>query len=173
MEPRKKSQKKRTSTNFPPDYLKSIQKLFTDAFKKHLTGKALYLEGRILSDEILLSVGFKPDPKGLVQINFEASIDHSGADVFPQVGVCVDAISAMMEHYFKTGEKEDLPKLWQEYPVGKNKVFLQVSARNTDLENEANRLLGIETNDALVKVHESEEELEDALDESEDPKTRH
>jgi hypothetical protein len=158
MEPRKKSKKSRKSTSVPPEYLKTIQKLFTDAFKKELGTKPLFLEGRILSDEILLSIGFKTDPKRLTQINFEASIDHQGSDVFQRMGICVDALSSMMEHYFKTGDKEELPVYWTEFDVGKDKVFLQISARNTELENEANRLLGEDPNDALYKVHGPDDE---------------
>jgi hypothetical protein len=174
LEPRKKSKKNRKSTNFPPEYLQTLNKLFAKAFKKNLSGFPIYVEGRILSDEVLLSVGFKPDSKGLSQINFEASVDHNGTDVFTQVGLSVDAISSMMEHYFKTGQKEDLPKIWTPFPIGKEKVYLQISARNTQLEKEADLLLGIDPNDALHKEHEPDDEDPLLLDEDDDPsETKH
>jgi len=158
----------KASTNFPPDYIKEIKTVFQKAFVKKLQKRTLFVEGRIQKERAILSVGFKPEPKALKQINFEASISHKTNDLFKMVGICVDAISSMMDHYFEQDSSNGLPTIWTEFEFDGQKLLLQVSGVNTELENKANRILGLPRTDALVDIPEEENVEEE--EETEDDK---
>jgi hypothetical protein len=165
MEPRRKTNKKTKSTSIPAEYLKNIKSVFTKAFKERLAGREIFVEGRLFPSELILCVGYLPDPEGLRQTNFEASIDHGGKDVFEKMGICIDALSSLMDQYLESSETLELPREWTPYDFEKHQVFLRTSARNTVLENEANRILGVDSNDALYT--EGEDPLEDLAKKSE------
>jgi hypothetical protein len=178
MDPRKKSNQPRKSTNLPKEFLDNVRQVFTQGFKKQLKNRPLFVEGRIYTDEILLSVGFRESEKALRQTNFEASIDSNGKDVLKKLETCVDAISSMMSQFFEADEELDLPRKWQGFPFEKETIYLQYSGRNTELEAEANKLLGLKTGDELL-IDESEDLLDDDLedeptddDPSDDPSQR-
>ena len=149
MEPRRKTNKKNRSTSLPAEYVKNIKDVFTKAFQKRLGKREIFVEGRMFPEELILCVGYLPDPNGLRQTNFEASIDHKSKDIVEKMGVCIDAISSMMDQYLESGEEMELPREWTEFDFEKHKVYLRTSARNSNLENEANKILGIDSNDAL------------------------
>lgn len=170
MEPRLKSAKARPSTSLPQEYVSNIRELFEQNFKQQLNGRKVLVEGRLYKDELLLSVGFLPEPGSIRQINFEASMDHSGKNIERKLSVCVDALASMMSQYFENEDSQedteepqeiDFPLNWTEYDFEKEKIWLQVSRRNTDLENEANRLLGLDSNDSLYSEGEDAEELKE------------
>ena len=69
----------------------------------------------------------------------------------------------MMMDYFESDGESEFPRTWQEFPFNGVKVYLQFTTENTDLEAQANALLG-EDDDSLVL---EEQENEDALDRSE------
>src|SRR5690348_2034795 len=102
MEPRRKTNKKIKSTSIPAEYLKNVKDVFTKAFKKRLGNREIFTEGRMFPGELILCVGYLPDPGGLKQTNFEASVDHTGKDVFEKMGICIDAISSMMDQYLES-----------------------------------------------------------------------
>jgi hypothetical protein len=157
MEPRRKTNKKVRSTSLPAEYVKSIKDVLKKAFQKKLGKREIFVEGRMFPEELILCVGYVPDAAGLRQINFEASIDHKTKDLVDKMGVCLDAISSMMDQHLDDEDME-LPIEWTEYDFEKKKVFLRSTSRNTNLENEANKILGVDPNDALYI------EGEDALD---------
>lgn len=165
MEPRRKTNKKIRSTNLPPEYLKNIEELFNKAFQRQLKGRKVLVEGRMFPQELILSVGYLPDPKGLRQVNFEASIDHSAKDVFEKLGVAVDAISSLMDQYMESEEALELPLEWTAYDFEKTKVFLRTNGRNTQLESEANKLLGTDTNEAFYSEGEDDTEFSETMKE--------
>src|SRR4051812_22287578 len=149
MEPRRKTNKKVRSTSLPPEYLKNVKDVFVKAFQKRLGKREIFVEGRLFPEELILCVGYLPDPKGLRQTNFEASIDHASKDVFAKLGITIDAIAGMMDQYLESGETMELPLEWKQYDFDKTKVYLRTSGRNTNLESEANKILGVDPNDAL------------------------
>src|ERR1041385_6304657 len=136
MDPRKKTSVPRKSTNLPKEFLDNVTAVFSKAFKKELKGRPVIVEGRMYPDEILLSVGFKEAAEALRQTNFEASIDHKNKDVLKKLNLCVDAISSMMEQYFAADGDLDFPRQWQPFPIEKETIYLQSSARNSELEAE-------------------------------------
>jgi len=167
MEPRRKTNKKIKSTNIPVEYLKNIKNVFTTAFKSRLGKREIFVEGRMFPEELILCVGYLPNPKGLRQMNFEASIDHSGKDVVEKMNICIDAISSMMDQYLDSGEEMELPLEWTPYDFEKTKVYLRTSGRNTVLENQANEILGVDPHDALYTEGHNDLGLEGENNDSE------
>lgn len=157
MNPRKKESKK--WTKLPNDFSKQVQTVFEQNFKSHLAGKKLIVEGRIYPSEIVLRVGI--NQKGELRYhNFEVSLDHSKEkqDAISQIHIGVDAIASLMLEYFDNKEDHEMPLVWQEYPFEKQKIWLQYTSENSTLEAEANKLLGLSEEDALLA--ESLEEAE-------------
>lgn len=155
MNPRKKESKK--WTKLPADLLNQIKNVFEQNFKVQLEGKKLTVEGRIYPTEIALRVGFQN--KGELRFNnFEVSLDHSKEveNAIAQIHVGVDAIASLMMDYFDNEENHEIPLSWQEYPFEKQTIWLQFSSANSELEEAANKLLGIE--DSLLSEAEDEDE---------------
>lgn len=168
MEPRRKTNKKIKSTSLPTEYIKNIKDAFKKAFKKQLGKRDIFVEGRLFPEELILCVGYLPESGGLRQMNFEASADHKGKDVFEKLGICVDAISSIMDQYLESKETLELPLEWTAYDFEKNKVFLRTSSRNTNLENEANKILGVDPNDALYVEGDDLDKIDAAMAEKSD-----
>ncbi len=157
MSPRLKSSKK--WTKFPTEYKKQIEEVFTQSFSEYLKNFKLIVEGRIYSGEILLRVGIVEI--GLIkQANFEVSIDYStkGNEPVERIHNCIDAAASMMGEYFESDGEVDFPLEWKEYDFDHQKLFLQFSSVNTELEDKANALLG-ENFDSLI-VEEEPEDLD-------------
>ena len=162
MDPRRRANRKTKSTNLPVEYLKNIKEVFEKAFIKDLNQRPIIVEGRLYPDELALSVGFKLEKEGLRQQNFEASIDYKGTnEIVKKVNACVDAISSMVEQYFEHKGELEFPLQWTKYKFENEEIHLRSSTRNTELENEANRLLGIDANEALYSEEMADEQLEE------------
>lgn len=149
MLPRKKESKK--WSGLPPELSKQIKALFEENFKPQLEGKALKVEGRIYPTEILMRVGI--NNKGEIRFhNFDVSVDHSvqKQNTITQINVAVDVIASIMLEYFDNDEDHELPLIWTEYPFEKQTIWLQYTSANTDLEAEANRLLGVAEGEELL-----------------------
>ncbi len=162
MTPRLSSSKK--WTNFPFEYLKQIETVFLEAFADFLPEAELKVEGRIYPSEICLRVGVLPQGR-LKQANFEASLnyDSSKNDITRQIHGAVDAIASMMDDYFEDEEDVDFPIVWTPYNFDGLEIFMQFSTVNSDLEAQADAILGLK-NDSLVRGNE---DLEDALEHAE------
>lgn len=157
MNPRKKESKK--WTKLPNDFSIQIKTVFEQNFKPHLEGKKLTVEGRIYPSEIVLRVGL--NQKGELRYhNFEVSMDHSKElqNAISQIHIGVDAIASLMVDYLDSDEDNEMPLVWQEYPFEKQTIWLQYSSENSDIEAEANKLLGLSNEDSLLA--ESEAEME-------------
>ena len=74
---------------------------------------------------------------------------------------CVDALGSLMEEYFELGSEKDMdiPPVWRPYEFEGDMIYMQHNNINTQLEDEANRLLGL-VSEELVN---EEEVSEDAL----------
>lgn len=180
MIPRLKTSKK--STPFPQEYADQIKSAFVENFKEQLANADLVIQGRIYPQEILLRVGFVK--KGhLKQSNFEvsASYDYKKQNAIEAIHLCIDFLASILNQYFEqttiTDESDDtepmdLPYLWKPIQFENQEVFFQYSTVNTKLEEEADRLLGISSED-LVKDEEDEDfdasDLEEDETGDEDP----
>lgn len=157
MNPRKKESKK--WTKLPTDLLNQIKNVFEQNFKTQLEGKKLTVEGRIYPNEIVLRVGFQR--KGELRFhNFEVSLDHSKEkdNAIVQIHIGVDAIASLMMDYFDNEEDHEMPLSWSEYPFEKQTIWLQYSSANSELEAEADKLLGID--DSLLTEAEEDDDID-------------
>ena len=181
LQPRKKESKKWTS--LPPDFAAQIKAVFEENFKEQLIGKSLKVEGRIYANEITLRVGI--NEKGRLKCeNFEVSLDHSPEkqDTLPKIHLAVDAVASLMMDYFDKSKTEDsdleesetdLPFTLKPMDFEKEKIWFQYTTENSDLDAEANKLLGLdeegmlhEETDEVIGLDDSDEATEvDTLDE--------
>ncbi len=158
MNPRKKESKK--WSQIPPELSKQIKAVFEENFKMYLEGKIVKVDGRIYPTEVLMRVGI--NAKGELRYkNFEVSMDHSVTEqnTIQQIHVAVDAIASLMLEYFDNDEDHEMPLTWTEFPFEKQQIWLKYTSENPDLEAEANKLLGVEDEEALLK--ETLDDLED------------
>lgn len=163
MNPRLKTSKKWTS--FPKEYLTQVEDVFHDGFKAQLKNAKLVVEGRIYPEEILLRVGVLEKGR-LAQANFEVSMNynHKQKDAVDRIHDCIDAAASMMADYFENEGEVEFPRHWKEYEFNNGKLYLQFTTENSDLESQADAILGLDKG-ALV---EEEQETEDALSRSDE-----
>lgn len=142
MDARKSTSKKWTA--FPEEYLSQITGVFKEAFGHEIGQSKLVVEGRIFPEEICLRVGFR-EPQTLRQNNFEVSTDFDPAkeNAIEKIYSCIDGAASLMTTFFETQNKEQLPVDWKPFKFEKNVLYFQYSTVNTDLEGEADRLLGL------------------------------
>ncbi|MGE0764360.1 MAG: hypothetical protein AB7N80_13850 [Bdellovibrionales bacterium] len=149
MEPRRSRQAK--WTELPKDYVKQVINALRDSFADEVKSGKFIFEGRIYADEIIVRMGFLENGR-LRQTNFEVSTDLKAGkdDTVKLIGICVDVGATMLEELFSSEDDKDFPRVWTVYEVEGRKVYLQFSSSNTELESEADKLLGA-SDDNLVK----------------------
>lgn len=159
MNPRLKTSKKWTA--FPKEYQTQIEEVFSDTFKKQLANSQLSVEGRIYTEEILLRVGIREKGR-LAQANFEVSMNYSPKlkDAVDRIHDCIDAAASMMNDYFGTEGESEFPRSWQEFEFNNKPLYLQFTTVNSDLEAQADALLG----KSFEEMVQEDKETEDALD---------
>lgn len=178
MKPRLKTSSKWTS--FPAELTLQIAEIFKQNFGLLLPKAQFIVEGQIYPREILLRVGFI-EPGRLAQNNFEVSLEYAadkGENAVASIHLCVDAAGSLLQEYIdaqvasgtaeEVENKEDfeLPRVWTEYPFQGKKIFLQYSTVNTNLEAQADALLGETSEESLVKLEGEDEELASEEDDS-------
>lgn len=156
MKPRLKSSKKWTA--FPTEYADQIKAVFVENFSEKLIETNLKVEGRIFPEEITLRIALQ-FKKQLAGANFEVSTNYNPLeenDAVEKIHLCVDAAAAMMTEYYDNPDETDFPRTWKEVLFGKAKLYVQFSTENTDLEAEANRLLGLSEDSMLQEDDEND-----------------
>jgi hypothetical protein len=138
--PRLKTSIKKTA--FPLDYIKMVKDVIQKNFKKNTANKDVVVEGAIYNEEVLVRIGFR-EKKSIVQMNFEASVEHSmkKKNIMEQIYLALDGLGAMIDEYFKADGDIELPKTWTEFKLDGKLVYLQTSTENSDLESQADELL--------------------------------
>ncbi len=161
MQARLKTSKK--WTQFPQEFLEQVTAVFNDNFSEYLDAGKIIVEGRIYANEILFRAGYLENGK-LRQSNFEASVSYDAQNdsegVLNKIHLCVDASASMMMEYFEFNGEVNFPYVWKAVPFKNHEVFMQMTTENSDLEKEANRLLGV----TEENLYNEEQENEDALD---------
>jgi hypothetical protein len=159
MKPRLPQSKKWTA--LPKEYITQIEDVFRQGFAAHLAGKKLIIEGRVYPSEITLRVGIL-ESGAISQRNFEVSIEYSAKkkDAVERIHNAIDAAASMMNEYFEDPETDDFPRAWKEFDFDQQKVFLQYSTVNTELEAKADALLGESAEDLVIEEPETEDALE-------------
>jgi hypothetical protein len=158
VQPRLKTSKKWTA--FPKEYADQILGVYRENFAEMIGERKLILERRIYATEVVLRVGYL-EPGRLKQANFEVSMDYSPKekDAVERIHNCVDAAASMLLEYFDNEGVVDFPLKWESFPFQKRTLFLKYSTENTELEAEANKLLGVQENSLLLE----DEDTDDAL----------
>jgi len=177
MTPRLSSSK--TWTQFPDEFLEQVQDLVAETFEEHLVdGASLRLEGRIYPEEILFRLGIKTEGQ-LRQNNFEVSAQYNPAsqNVKKVMHHCIEAAASMMAEYFdwyhqpgvddpeNKSNDIDFPRDWTEYHFEGVPLFMKYSTVNTDLEAEADRLLGTQSSQLVEGTLDSEDALDFIVEE--------
>ncbi len=140
-------------TPFPAEYVNQIKEVFSENFKTQLAGGRLIIEGRIYPQEILLRVGYLENGR-LLQANFETSIDYEqkNEDILERIYNSLDVTASMMDEYFEVeNATENFPRIWQDCKFKGQKLYIQYTTVNSDLEAQADLLLGAE---ALALLNE-------------------
>lgn len=164
MIPRLSSSK--TWTNFPPEFLEQVQDLVAETFEENLIEDAdLHLEGRIYPEEILFRLGVRTEGQ-LKQSNFEVSAQYNpeAQNAKKVMHHCIEAAASMMAEYFEFDGDADFPRQWMEFKFEGTPLYVQYSTVNTELEAEADRLLG-SFDSELVHEADSQDALDHVIEE--------
>lgn len=147
-------------TALPEEYQEKILEVLNDGFKEQAKVGHFHIEGRIYKKEILVRIGYLANGR-LAQINSEVSLeyDYQKDNIQNMIGIAIDACGGLIDSYFAKTDG-DFPRDWMKYEFEGRELYLQLSTVNTDLEKQADELLGIEADDSLVKGSDDDEELE-------------
>src|SRR6185312_3994816 len=158
MNPRLKTSKK--WTGLPKEYVSQIQEVFQDSFAAQLKNAKLVIEGRIYPEEVLLRVGILEKGR-LAQANFEVSVSYGTGkqDAVERIHDSIDAAASMMAEYFEKDGEVDFPYVWKEYEFNGRKLHLQFNTENSDLEAQANALLGADADELIQEDLEEDDAL--------------
>lgn len=150
MQPRLKTSKKWTA--IPRELSIQIKQVFKQSFQSHIGDGAVVADGRIYPGEILMSVGFKPKT-GLRQFNWDISIEYKRDkdNVMKLLTLAVDVAGSLFEQFFTSENDHEFPRIWAEVDFEGKKVFVQYQTANTELESEANKILGISEDEDLAQ----------------------
>lgn len=157
-------------TGLPEEFRLKARTVFEQNFKAEAQQGDFFIDGRIYPREILVRVGFRKHGR-LKQANFEVSMDHSpDQKAMEKLFIGIDALGAVFETHFeheKEGETDDVdyPLTWQEFDFEETPLHLKFSTTNTELEAEADRILGLA--DGSLYQDELVLDVEDALDRAE------
>jgi hypothetical protein len=151
MQPRLSSSRRWAA--LPKELVSQIQSIFTESFRAQIGKNSIQMEGRIYPQEILMRVSIVPHQGGLKQSGFEISLPyHKEKDnVLKLVHLGLDAFGSLFEQYFGSSDDQDFPRIWQEADFEGRKLYFQYSTTNTDLEAQADRLLGQGDHDDLAQ----------------------
>lgn len=150
MQPRLKTSKKWTA--IPKELSVQIKQVFKQSFATQIGGGTIFADGRIYPSEILMSVGFKPAGGGLRQFNWDISIEYKRDkdNVMKLLTMAVDVAGSLFAQLFESENDHDFPRIWTEVDFEGKKVFVQYQTENSELESEANKLLGVAEGEELV-----------------------
>ncbi|MDZ4661444.1 MAG: hypothetical protein SGJ18_07460 [Pseudomonadota bacterium] len=157
MEPRRKSSIKWVA--LPKEYCQVVREIFESSYSEKIQGSELIVEGRIYREEIIVRVGYLP--RGSIrQSNFEASVDFNlqKENALEMLNIMIDPIGTLFESFLDAKETE-FPKLWQKQIYKEKAIYILYSAVNSRLEEEADRILGLDR--GLVSTDFNENELND------------
>lgn len=133
------------SVQLPKALLDLVSESLLEEFGEDLPPKFV-VSGRIFKEEILVRVGWPLGDGALRYMNVEASIDFdpTAQDVNERISICLDALQGSLEEFIDAEGDIEVPRFWNEFTFEKQKVYLQFSPINPQLEDEA---------DAFLKEH--------------------
>ena len=168
MTPRLASSKQWSS--LPKDFTEKAALVFAQNFVEESSRGRFNIDGRIYKNEIIVRGSFVENGR-LKYTNFEVSLDHSPDEkAMQKLFLGVDVLGSVFEMHFdhlQEDEEDDIeyPLFWEEHEFDDTKVFLKYSTENVELEEQANRLLGLSAEGLYQDptVVQTSSETEDAL----------
>lgn len=163
MQPRLSSSRQWTA--LPKELITQVKSIFGQNFKDSIGEGHIEVDGRIYPGEILLMVGYRA-PKSLKQSNFEISMAYQREkdNVLKLLHLGVDAAASLFEQFFAAENDHDFPRIWESVPFEGRELFIQYTTTNTELEGQADRLLGLKGEEGLAKGDwEAEEETAEEI----------
>lgn len=96
-----------------------------------------------------------------VKASESATVSENDSSTMDQLYVCIDALGSLMEEYFQLEEGEDIdvPINWRGYEIEGQMIYLRHSTINTQLEAEADRILGLSEKQLFHETAASEDAL--------------
>ena len=155
-------------TSLPEEFRQKAALVFLQNFKAESKVGDFFVDGRIYPNEIVMRVGFVEKGR-LKQTNFEVSLDHAPSEsAMEKLFLGIDILGSVFETHFEHLREEEIddveyPVNWEEFDFDDTKVHLRFSTENTQLESEANALLGIRDHESLF-VESDEALATDALE---------
>jgi hypothetical protein len=149
MQPRLSSSRKWSA--LPAEFLKQVQGVFEESFKKEIDGGKVTVQGKIFPEEVLIRVTYKK-AKSLKESGFDISVGYKQPkdNVLKILHMAVDAGASLMEQLFTNEDDHDFPRTWEEVTFENRPIYVQYTTENGELETEANKLLGFEDDDDLA-----------------------
>lgn len=159
--PRLDSSLPKNRTSLPPDAVRLIEQTVKEQFESFLADKELIVRGDLYLKELLLSIGYR-EKGGIRQRNFEASLDFDLETQNPMdlIHLALDGIDSMFQQWIEAEGDLEVPVNWTAFPVEGKSVWLRSTNINSDLEAQADAILGEEF---LKREAEITEETVDAL----------
>lgn len=164
MEPRLKTSTK--WTDIPKEMLQQIEDVFLEQFSGFLAGRKIRIQARLYPKEVLFCAGIY-QPGQLSQNNFEisSSYDLAAKDFMGSLHLAIDASASLMLEYLEKDGEVDFPYEWKSIEFDSKEIFFRYSTTNTELEAQADALLGKdpksfyqEEEDPLDMTEEDDEE---------------
>ena len=186
MEPRLKTSTKWTA--LPKDFLAQIHSALKETFAKQIGKGKVQVDGRIYPEEVLIRVGYA-EPGRLKQSHFDVSVSYKKDkdNVLKMLHLAVDAGASLFYQIF-TSPDDDFPRIWQEIDFEGRKIHIQYTTENSELEGEADRILGLTKDDlaqgdwddevsaesikAQLGIDEDDEELDLGDDDDDEPSNK-
>jgi hypothetical protein len=148
-------------TALPQEFREKAALVFAQNFKEETEHGQFFIEGRIYPSEIVMRAGFVEQGR-LKQTNFEVSMEHTPSEkAMEKLFFGIDVLGSVFETHFehlREDEADDVeyPVNWEEFDFDDEKVFLRFSTANTQIEAEANKLLGLDDGETLFVEGEAD-----------------
>lgn len=148
-------------TALPKELVDQVRQIFKEAFTEKLSQAKLIVEGRIYPEELLLRVGYLRT-NTIRQANFEVSIafNPKKQNALKEIHFAIDIAASMMDEYFNQDSINEFPLHWQKFEAQGKEAYIQVSTMNTELEAQADALLG-ELDDSLIQHSDAQGSMEE------------
>ncbi|MCB0391952.1 MAG: hypothetical protein KDD58_11715 [Bdellovibrionales bacterium] len=161
MEPRLKNSKKWTP--LPDELVEQVESLFAENFSGFSENGRFFFEGQIFPQELLLRLGYLPQNK-IKQNNFEVSLEYQSSkeNLMSLIHLAVDACASLFTDWTEDEENKP-PAEWQEFKFQSKSIYARYSTINTQLETEANRLLGEDHSDLVMDDEDIENQLQQKI----------
>lgn len=148
LKPRLKSSLKWTSV--PDELLKQIVTVCRENFPAKAKKGKFLATGHIYAEEILFQLGYLENNR-VRQLNFNVSVQFNPRkdNALKMIHLALDCAASLMSNHFEEDDEEG-PTEWEAIAVEGRTVYFCMTTENTELESEADRLLGQHADD-LVK----------------------